>query len=91
MSDKPRGRQPDFHLHAMHIDTNEKGRVGAAWLNDDGSITIKLDAFVTLTATPDLTIRLFKNDRKQTSDPANRSTTSQPARDGDLDERGIPF
>jgi len=55
------GRQPDYHLHAMNKDTDRKGRIGAAWKNDDGSISIKLDAFVVLNSNDNLEVRLFTN------------------------------
>lgn len=43
------GRKPDFNLHAkLKINQDAKGRVGAAWLQEDGSIQIKLDPFVML-------------------------------------------
>lgn len=42
-----------------------KGKVGAAWVNTDGSISIDLDPFVVLEAHPDLHITLFLNDKEQ--------------------------
>lgn len=58
------GRKPDFHLAAMNKATDAKNnRIGAAWKEDNGSITIVLDNFIQLTGSPDLSIKLFPNDR----------------------------
>lgn len=53
------GRQPDYQLHAMNKSTDEKARVGAAWTEDDGRISIKLNSFTQLSAGPDLVLSLF--------------------------------
>lgn len=58
------GRTPDFDLKAMNKATNEKARAGAGWLNEDGSISIDLDAFIVLPASPDLVLTLFPRDGK---------------------------
>ena len=57
-------RQPDFHVHALDQTNEARARIGAAWKNDDGSISIRLDPFVVLTAAPTLLVRLFINDGK---------------------------
>jgi hypothetical protein len=48
------GRQPDYNVAAMDKASNAKANVGAAWLNEDGSISIVLNNFVTLTQTGEL-------------------------------------
>lgn len=59
------GRKPDFHLAALDKSTEAKNnRIGAAWKDDNGSITIVLDNFIQLTGSPNLVIKLFPNDRK---------------------------
>lgn len=58
---KPPGRRPDYHVSAMS-GSDHKGRVGAAWRKADGSISLKLNAFVVLAAVNDLVITLFPND-----------------------------
>jgi hypothetical protein len=58
-------RTPHYHFHAMDKERDEKSRVGAAWKNDDGSITIKLDNFVHLIGNRDLVLRLFPNDKQR--------------------------
>lgn len=58
-------RKPDFILKAMDKLTNEKSRIGAAWKEDDGSIAIILDRFISISGAEKLTIRLFPNDFKE--------------------------
>lgn len=43
-----KGRTPDFEAKALNKENNRSHRVGAAWLNDNGSISIEIDEFVTL-------------------------------------------
>lgn len=64
------GRKPDYNVHAMDKGTEEKSRIGAAWGNPDGSISIKLNPFIALTSHPDLVIMLFLNDRDSGQDRA---------------------
>jgi ribosomal protein L37AE/L43A len=56
------GKQPDYALKALNTTTQQKGRVGSAWVNEDGSIRIILNPFVTLQASHDLILTLFKPD-----------------------------
>lgn len=56
---RPKGRMPDWELRYLNKDTDEKGQVGAAWTNDDGSIRIKLNPRVVLEAGPDCVLTLF--------------------------------
>ncbi len=58
------GRRPDYILSALCKRTELRGRVGAAWVNEDGTLSIKLNAFVVLSANDDLVITLFENDDK---------------------------
>lgn len=53
------GRKPDYWVKALDKGTNAKAKVGAAWANSDGSVSIDLNAFVVLTASPDLVVTLF--------------------------------
>lgn len=59
------GRTPEYKLHAMNKRTDEKSKVGAAWLNESGSISIVLDPFIVLAGSKDLVLTLFVNDRKK--------------------------
>jgi len=58
-------RRPDYRLSALKsFPTPEewkdmKGEVGAAWLNENGSISIRLEPFVTLRSEPGLVLTLF--------------------------------
>jgi hypothetical protein len=54
------GIKPDYNLAALNKTTGEKNTIGAAWTQADGRISIKLNAFVTLQAGPDLVLSLFK-------------------------------
>lgn len=61
-------RKPDFWVKAMNKATSEKRKIGAAWFNPDTSISIALDAFTVLTASPDLIITLFAIERGANAD-----------------------
>lgn len=64
--DGEKGRTPDYNVSALDKTTGKKGRIGAAWDNEDGSITMVLNICVVLdTRTQDLNIRLFPNDKRQ--------------------------
>ncbi len=59
-------KKPDYDLAAMNKLTGDKNyRCGAAWKNDDGSISIKLDPFVVLDANHSgIVITLFERKEK---------------------------
>lgn len=52
-------RKPDFTVKAMDKTTDEKNKVGGAWTNKDGTISIVLSPFIVLRSHPDLLITLF--------------------------------
>jgi hypothetical protein len=53
-------RKPDYDLTLLNKKTGRKNpSAGGAWLNDDGSINIQLNPFVTFTDDPDTIITLF--------------------------------
>jgi hypothetical protein len=56
-------RPPDLLFSALNKATGEKRKIGAAWINHDGSVSISLDAFTTLQSSPDLVLRLFPRDK----------------------------
>lgn len=58
---------PDYQMTFLNKKTEEKGAIGAGWDNADGSITLKLNPLVVLAASPDVTIRLWPNDRTSPS------------------------
>lgn len=41
-------RNPDYYLKVLDRHNENRGKVGAAWLNEDDSINIKLDLAVVL-------------------------------------------
>lgn len=51
--------QPTHDLVILRKSDGKKGRIGAGWLNADGSISIVLNPLTTLTEDPNITIRLF--------------------------------
>lgn len=57
------GRKPNYNVGALNKRTDEKNSVGVGWANDNGSISIRLDPFITLTSSPDLVITLFIKDK----------------------------
>lgn len=58
------GRKPDFVLKALNKDTDAKAKVGAAWNNPDGSISVELNAFVVIPASRGLVLTLFPEGQK---------------------------
>lgn len=57
-------RTPDFVLKVLDKETGiRSGKIGCAWKDEDGGLTIQLDPCVTLPSRPTLLIRLFPNDR----------------------------
>lgn len=60
LSTRGYGRKPDYWIKAMDKGTNEKRKIGAAWMNeDDHSISLTIDPFTTLRSSPNLVITLF--------------------------------
>lgn len=84
------GRRPDYKVSAMNKFNDHKGQVGAAWLNDNGSISIKLNAFVVLSAENDLVITLFPHDGGG-SQPRGSDTTKEEDNDESQEKPAIPF
>jgi len=57
-------RSPDYNVTALDKDSDERARIGAAWNNPDGSISIRLNHFITLRSTSSLLIALWPVDKK---------------------------
>lgn len=61
-------KKPDFEIHALLRGTKITARIGAAWINEDGSLHIKFEHFVDLNQCrdPDVVITAFdrRNDKK---------------------------
>ena len=61
-------RKPDYILRSMHRVTHAKSpRLGAAWKNADGTVSIIMDLGCSITYGPELTVMLFPNDKPATS------------------------
>jgi hypothetical protein len=59
------GRKPEYRLKALNKATGEKSRnAGAAWVNEDGSISIDVEPFVVLRGGKDLVLTLFPEHKK---------------------------
>lgn len=54
-------RTPDYQVKALNKRTDEKGKIGVAWINEDKSITMVLHGFITIEADRDVIITLFPN------------------------------
>jgi len=61
-------RKPDYWFNALDKDTNQKAKVGAAWKNADGSISVDLNAFTVLSARRSLVLTLFPIERGVTTE-----------------------
>lgn len=97
------GRKPDFQLSAkLKINQDAKGRVGAAWEQEDGSIQIKLDPFVCLqgegisgeamwlTLYPNKPRETLPADKIEEGNAAAAAAGRKPAKVDDLED-DIPF
>lgn len=67
-------KRPDYRLSAKRKDSEYKGEVGAGWKNPDGSISIRLNACVVLSAAEGLLLTLFVNDRAEPARSAPESS-----------------
>lgn len=95
-STKPAPRQPDYNVSCLNKQTEVKGKIGAAWINDDGSIRIVLDPFVVLPPSPVAVITLFKvgNYQKRETKPRPRTAADSlddAERGGDPPDNEVPF
>lgn len=62
---KGTGRKPDYILSGLLKGTNIANRnLGAAWINDDGSIYLMINPFVVLQSSTDHVLTLFKREEK---------------------------
>jgi len=55
-------RKPDYRLKAMDTATDAKAEVGCAWINPNGSISVKLNHWVVLKGEKTLILTLFPAD-----------------------------
>lgn len=60
------GRKPDYIIKAATPDSKIWTRVGAAWVNDSGTVSIDLDPFVVLSGRDSPSLVMHPNtDRKR--------------------------
>lgn len=59
------GRRPDYHVCAINPENEERGQIGVAWLNENNTVTIKLNMGVTVPHTWKIT--MFPPDHKQST------------------------
>jgi hypothetical protein len=84
------GRPPDYNVITWHPESNTNGKLGVAWLNDKGNITIKLDPGAAI-SWRDLVVHGVKLLLKPTT--AGRMDPRFPPPDPDVPPGGdeIPF
>lgn len=56
---------PTHRLKVLNKHTDARAEIGAGWQNEDGSIAIRLNPCVVLTAESMIVITLFPVDRKE--------------------------
>ncbi len=61
-------KKPTHRLRVLNKRTDEKGTVGAGWLNPDGSISIVLNQCVTLVQNSEVVITLFPESKGAVKD-----------------------
>lgn len=54
-----KSRKPNYRLKTFDTKSEKNGRIGAGWLNDNGSISIVLDPAVVLGIQPNVAITLW--------------------------------
>jgi hypothetical protein len=57
-------KKPDYRVGCLDKQTDAKGNIGAAWINDDGTISIVIDAFVVIRGGKQTLITLFPEKAK---------------------------
>lgn len=58
------GRKPDYNISVLDKTSGGRGVVGAGWIQEDGSISIKINPCVLLDDDPKLVIRMFPCEEK---------------------------
>jgi hypothetical protein len=75
-----KARKPDLVLMAMNTETGDRtGKIGAGWLNEDGSVSVRLDDGVCIQQQRNVIFTLFPNDRPEKPEPEEfLGITKQP-------------
>ncbi len=58
-------RKPDFEISALLKGTKESLKIGAAWMNEDGSLHIKFSMFADLNTLRDPSVLVTAFDRRE--------------------------
>lgn len=61
-------RKPDFDLCYLNKTSEERARIGAAWMNENGSIRIVINPLVVIPPGSDTVLTLFPKKSKQQED-----------------------
>ena len=85
-SDEKRpGRPPDYNLGCLNRHTEERGTVGAAWKNTDGSIRVIINPFVVLPCPGDCMLTLFPIKAKSASSAEPRKPFQRKQKPSEVD------
>lgn len=69
VNDDMSGRKPAYNVKVMNKQTGEKSqKIGGAWVNRDGTISVILDPFVVIPGGQDILVTLFPNEEGQIRD-----------------------
>ena len=89
------GRKPDYTLSAKTKTGGFKGRIGAAWKQDDGSIQLKLDPFVQLSgaaiAVDDIWLTLYPTDENYKWEAPKKEEKTEKHPNAPDFEDDVPF
>lgn len=93
------GRKPDYNLVVYDKTTEGRTQAGAAWVQQDGSISITINPCVMLPSDRNLSIKLFPNEHQDepeqgrknryTRQPAPRGRAGAPEYDEGLDSKHL--
>lgn len=67
-------RKPNFRVAALNKVTDERGNIGAAWSNPDGTISIRFDPWVTVPQGKDIVITMFPTKEETEGNPSKKRT-----------------
>lgn len=84
------GRKPDYQLKILNKSNDKRGIIGAAWKNEDGSISIQINPCIILDGNQldDFVITLFKNDFNPDKPTRGRK---RKILEGDTEDEKEPF
>lgn len=71
-------RKPDFELSVFDKATQERAKVGVAWINEKGHISIRLNLCTVLHARDGLLITLFPTDQEEKPEETKEEKSRPP-------------